>query len=109
MASQNVMRELSLDYNRTARQLRTRGLLLTAPAKLEGLLLEWCKEGEKTRRGVRIQCPLTHAEIGEHIGVSRETISRTMKVLKSQGLVEQCGSTLILKNLEALEAYEYAV
>ena len=32
-----------------------------------------------------------------------------MKDLKSQGLVEQCGSTLILKNLEALEAYEYGV
>ena len=57
MASQNVMRELSQDHNRTARQLRTLGLLLTAPAKLAGLLLEWCEEGEQTRRGVRIQCP----------------------------------------------------
>ena len=109
MASQNVMRELSLDYNRTAQQLRTLGLASTAPAKFARLLLEWCKDGEETKRGVRIQCPLTHGEIGEHIGASRETISRVMKDFKSQGLVEQCGSILIVPNLEALEACRYAI
>ncbi len=109
MASQNVMRELSLDYNRTAQQLRTLGLASTAPAKFARLLLEWCKDGEETKQGIRIQCPLTHGEIGEHIGASRETISRVMKDLKSQGLVEQCGSILIVPNFEALEAYDYAL
>jgi CRP/FNR family transcriptional regulator, cyclic AMP receptor protein len=109
MASQNVMRELSLDYERTAQQLRTLGLASTAPAKFARLLLEWCKDGEETERGVRIQCPLTHGEIGEHIGASRETISRVIKGFKSQGLVEQCGSILIVPDIEALEAYEYAI
>ena len=109
MACQNVMRELSLNYNRTAQRLRTIGLILTAPAKLARLFLEWCKEGEQTKRGVRIQCSLTHAEIGEHIGASRETISRIMKDFKSQGLVEQRGSILIVPNPEALEACEYAI
>jgi len=32
-----------------------------------------------------------------------------MKDFKSQGLVEQHGSILIIKNLEALEAYQYAI
>jgi len=109
MAGQNVMRELSLDYNRTAQRLRILGLVQTARAKLARLHLEWGKESEQTKRGVRIQCPLTHGEIGEHIGVSRETITRTMKDFRSQGLVEQRGSILIVKNLEALEAYQYAI
>jgi len=109
MAGQNVMRELSLDYNRTAQQLRILGLIVTARAKLARLYLGWGKEGEQTKRGVRIHCSLTHGEIGEHIGVSRETITRTMKDFKSQGLVEQHGSILIIKNLEALEAYQYAI
>jgi len=103
------MRELSLDYNRTAQQLRILGLIVTARAKLARLYLGWGKEGEQTKRGVRIHCSLTHGEIGEHIGVSRETITRTMKDFKSQGLVEQHGSILIIKNLEALEAYQYAI
>jgi len=109
MASQNVMRELSLHYNRTAQQLRTLGLPSTAPEKFARLVLEWCKDGEETKRGVRIQCPLTHGEIGEHIGASRETISRVMKDFKSRGLVEQHGSILIVPNLEALEACDYAI
>jgi len=32
-----------------------------------------------------------------------------MKDFKSQGLVEQCGSILIVPNLEALEACDYAI
>ena len=109
MACQNVMHELSLDYNRAAQQLRIIGLTQTARAKLARLYLGWGKEGEQTTRGVRIQCALTHAEIGEQIGVSRETISRTMKDFRNQGLVEQRGSILVVKNLEALEAYQYAI
>lgn len=109
MASQNVMRELGVDYNRTAQRLRTLGLVLTAPSKLARLFLEWCKEGVQTKRGVRIQCSLIHGEIGEHIGASRETISRIMKDFKSHGLVEQRGSILIVPNLEALEACENAI
>jgi CRP-like cAMP-binding protein len=42
-----------------------------------------------------------------HIAVpTRETISRSLKNLKTQGLVEQRGRTLIVTNLKALEAYE---
>jgi CRP/FNR family transcriptional regulator len=101
----NVMGELSLDYNRAAQQLRILGLTQTARAKPAKLYLGWSKDGEQTRRGVRIQCALSHVEIGEQIGVSRETISRTMKDFRSRGLVEQRGATLIVKNREALEVY----
>jgi CRP/FNR family transcriptional regulator len=109
VASQNVMCELSLDFNRSAQQLRTIGLAVTASTKFARLVLEWCKDGEETKGGVKIQCSLTHGEIGEYIGVSRETITRILRDLKSQGLVEQRGSILIVPSLEALEACEYAI
>jgi CRP-like cAMP-binding protein len=54
---------------------------------------------------MRIKCPLTHAEIGECIGVSRETVSRTLGELKFRELVEQRGSTLVISNVRALEIY----
>ena len=49
MASQSVIRELSLDYNRSAQQLRTLGLTLTARVKLAKLFLSWGRDGKQTK------------------------------------------------------------
>ena len=105
VAGQNVSRQLSLDYRRACGHLRILGLKLTASEKLARLLLEWCAEGERTERGARIQCALTHEEIGEYICVARETVSRTLADLKNRELVEQRGSTLVISSLRALEVY----
>jgi len=67
VASQNVARELSLEYKETYAQLRLLGLASTAPEKLARLLIDWCSSGQQTEHGIRIQCALTHGEIGEHI------------------------------------------
>jgi CRP/FNR family transcriptional regulator len=52
-----------------------------------------------------IKCSLTHAEIGECIGVARETVSRTLSEFKLRELVEQRGATLVISNVRALEIY----
>ena len=98
-------RQLSLEHRRSCEQLRILGLTSTAPAKLARLLVEWCADGHHTERGIRIHCPLTHGEIGEYIGASRETVSRTLADFKSRELAEQHGSTLVVLNLRALEIY----
>ena len=105
VASQNVARELCLEYRETYTQLRLLGLSSTAPEKLARLLIDWCSLGQQTEHGIRIQCALTHGEIGEHIGVSRETISRTLNDFKNHGFVEQRGSIMYVSNLRGLEAY----
>ena len=105
VASQNVALQLSLENKKACEHLRILGLTLTAPEKLAHLLLEWCAEGQRAGRGARIHCSLTHEEIGECIGVARETVSRTMADLKSRELVEQHGSTLVISSLRALEIY----
>ena len=105
VASRNAARQLSCEYKRTYEQLGTLGLTLTAPAKLARLLLDWCTEGEHTIRGIRIHCSLTHGEIGECIGLSRETISRSLNEFKNKGLVEQHGSTLIVPSRSALAIF----
>jgi CRP/FNR family transcriptional regulator len=105
VASQNVGRQLSLECKRACEQLRLVGLTLTASTKLARLLVEWCADGRKTERGIRIRCSLTHGEIGEYIGVARETVSRTLTDFKHRELVEQDGSTLFISSLRALEIY----
>lgn len=98
-----VTEELSRSYNLACDQLRTVGLSSSAPEKLARLLLEWSENGQKTERGTRCRFPLTHGEIGEFIGASRETVTRTLSVFKSRRLVIFNGSTLMIPSRAALE------
>jgi CRP/FNR family transcriptional regulator len=104
-AYKNVARELCLDCARACEQVRRLSLAVTAPAKLARLLLEWCSVGQTTERGTRLLCSLTHGEIGEYIGASRETVTRIFSDFKCQELLESRGSTLIISNRKALEIY----
>jgi CRP/FNR family transcriptional regulator len=46
---------------------------------------------------------LTHEEIAQLIGTSRETVTRGLSEFKKQGLIEPNGSTLLIRNKLALE------
>lgn len=105
IAWQNTARLLSNEYKRGCDQLRILGLALTASMKLAMLLLLWCGDGQRAAPSVRIRCPLTHEEIGEYIGLSRETVSRNLACLKELRLLEQHGSIFFIPSLRALEIY----
>lgn len=51
-----------------------------------------------------IKLSLTHEEIAELIGTSRETVTRTLSEFKNQQLVALQGSTLMISNRPGLEA-----
>ncbi|MGH9432352.1 MAG: helix-turn-helix domain-containing protein [Terriglobia bacterium] len=48
---------------------------------------------------------LTHEEIGQMIGLSRETVTRTMGDFKRRQLVRTKGATLVIQNQGALEQF----
>jgi CRP/FNR family transcriptional regulator len=102
---QLVTAELSRHYSMACEQLRTVGLASSAPAKLARLLLDWSSNGQHTEAGTRFRFSLTHEEIGECIGTSRETVTRTLGVFKTRRLVNFSGSTLTIPNLTALQSY----
>lgn len=105
IAWRNSARLLSAENKRGCEQLRILGLALTSPMKLAMLLVQWCAEGQRTERGVRVHCSLTHEEIGEYVGLSRETITRILTHFKNINLVEQHGSVFFVPNLHALKSY----
>lgn len=107
-AYRTVTEELSRSYNLACDQLRTVGLSSSAPEKLARLLLEWSENGQTTERGTRCRFPLTHGEIGEFIGASRETVTRTLSVFKSRRLVIFNGSTLMIPSRAALEVLAHS-
>jgi CRP/FNR family transcriptional regulator len=53
---------------------------------------------------VRVKLALTHEEIAQLIGASRETVTRTLGEFKRQRTIELNGSTLVLRNKAALES-----
>ena len=50
-----------------------------------------------------MKVPLTHEEIGQMIGTSRETVTRLMAGFRKQRFIETEGATLVVSNRVALE------
>jgi len=97
-------RQLSNDYHTACDQVRTLGLSHSVPEKLAKFLLEWSTNGEEPKRGSRTKLTLTHEEIGQIIGTSRETVTRTLSEFRTKQLAVLNGATLVIKNKEALES-----
>jgi CRP-like cAMP-binding protein len=65
--------------------------------KLGDLLEQWAAEsGETTERGIELKLPLTQEEIGQMIGVSRETVSRLLAEFEQRGILQLEGSRVCI-------------
>jgi CRP/FNR family transcriptional regulator len=53
---------------------------------------------------IRVTLTLTHEEIAQMIGASRETVTRLFGDFKKRQLLQAKGSTLIIKNKAGLES-----
>jgi CRP/FNR family transcriptional regulator len=107
-ASQGVVKQISSQYQGACEQLRTVGLATSAQEKLARLLLTWSAGMQQTREGTQIKVPLTHEEIAEFIGTTRETVTRTLSDFKVRRLVAIHGSTLMIPSRAALESFANA-
>ncbi|TDJ18850.1 MAG: Crp/Fnr family transcriptional regulator [Deltaproteobacteria bacterium] len=58
--------------------------------RTQGLLIRLAKD-DVVQNGRRVTPPLTHQQIADMIGTSRETVTRIVKRLKDQGWLEQEG------------------
>ena len=74
-------------------------------AKLASLLLELGREyGQETEDGVKIDLKITHQEMANLIGSTRETISLALASFKKRNLVQLLGRTVVLVDQEGLQA-----
>jgi CRP/FNR family cyclic AMP-dependent transcriptional regulator len=96
---------LSDKYNTACREIRALGLSHSAAEKLAKLLIEWTsRNGEANKTEPRIKLALTHEEIAQMIGTSRETVTRLFAEMKKRQIVQAKGSTLVIRNKAALKA-----
>lgn len=103
-ASLEAARQLSSSYQEACEQLRAIGLCDSAKKRVARFVLEWAENGEKRKDGIRATLTLTHEEIGQLIGTSRETITRALGEFRARGWILIKGSTLLIQNVDALQS-----
>jgi CRP/FNR family cyclic AMP-dependent transcriptional regulator len=99
----HTAQQLSEKYESAQREIRTLGLAQTTSEKLAKLILGWTKTGEKTEQGTRLQMLLTHEEIAQMIGTTRETVTRLLSDFKRRKLITVKGSNLFVLAQEQMQ------
>jgi CRP/FNR family cyclic AMP-dependent transcriptional regulator len=100
----HTAQQLSEKYHAAQREIRSLGLSQTTSEKLARLLLDWCdRTGEETTRGMRLKVLLTHEEIAQMIGTTRETVTRLLSDFKRRKIIDVKGSSLFVTNKPQLE------
>jgi CRP/FNR family transcriptional regulator len=98
---------LSREFQSAYRDLHELVLARSSAGKLARLLLSWTGGGQARDNGgseIRVRSGVTHEEMAQMIGSSRETVTRLLSELKKKELIRLEGSTLVIRNRTALEA-----
>lgn len=94
-ASRQVIQQLSANYYESQRELRTLNLSSSIREKFARLLVSWIEDSEGgSDDAIWINMDLTHEQMGQMLGASRETISRVIAALSRLGVIKIKGHML---------------
>jgi len=102
-ASMRVAQQLSRNYYTAYEEIRTLGLAASPSEKFAKLLLSWSTKTTQTDGSSQVKLTLTHEEIAEIIGTTRETVSRLFSEFKKKQLMQSKGATLVIRSRVALQ------
>src|SRR5271165_3060951 len=71
--------------------------------RIARLMMDWSHDDSGTATTHGIKVALTHDEIGQIIGMSRETVTRTLADFRKHHIAVLHGSTLLIENMSALQ------
>lgn len=94
---------LSREYQTAYRDIHHLVLTRSSAGKLARLLLSQAPR-QDTEDESRIQVPMTHEEMAQRIGASRETVTRLLTHLRKKRLIRLDGATLVIRDRSGLEA-----
>lgn len=94
---------LSQDYKVAQRETKFLALGGSSASRLAHLLLEEASAyGVSTADGIHIRSQITHSEIAQSIGTTRETVTRLLGELDHDGLIERTADTIVIHGTEEL-------
>jgi CRP/FNR family cyclic AMP-dependent transcriptional regulator len=95
-ASHHATQHLARDCSDSYGVARTIGLSHSVSERFARFLLETASDGKVSNGSVRVRLAMTHEEISQLIGTSRETITRLLSEFRRNDLAELKGSMLII-------------
>ncbi|HLZ14255.1 MAG TPA: Crp/Fnr family transcriptional regulator [Candidatus Acidoferrum sp.] len=99
-----VAQQLGETYHSAIAEMRSIGLSHSVGEKLARFLLDLSAGHDSGNGEVKVTLTLTHEEIAQMIGSSRETVTRLFGEFKKKQLLQVKGSTLIIMNKAGLES-----
>ena len=102
-AALRVAQELSETYQTAFAEMRTIGLSHSAREKLARFLLDWSAHHPSDNGTIKFSLSLTHEEIAQMIGASRETVTRLFADFKKRNFLHIKGSSVTIKDKRGLE------
>jgi CRP/FNR family transcriptional regulator, cyclic AMP receptor protein len=95
---------LSREFQSVYRDIHGLVLARSSLAKLARLLLSCVPPGVPLSKEVPAGTDMTHEEMAQRIGTSRETVTRWLTELKKKKLIRSDGDTLFIRDCAGLEA-----
>lgn len=102
-ATLRAARQLSDNYFAALSELQNIGMSHSAEEKLARFILEWESHHSAPKTRNRFVISLTHEEIANTIGASRETVTRLLSAFRNKRVLKTNGSTFTIVNRPALE------
>jgi CRP/FNR family transcriptional regulator, cyclic AMP receptor protein len=102
-AALRVSQQMGENYHLALAEMKTIGLSHSAAEKLARFVLDWCAQHDAGNGQVRATLTLTHEEIAQIIGASRETVTRLLSDFRSKKLLQIKGHILTICDRLALE------
>jgi CRP/FNR family transcriptional regulator len=99
-----VAMQLGESYCSAIAKVRAMGHSRSASQKLAIFLLDWCESNRPFYDEVGARFTLTHEEMAQVIGISRETVTRLLSEFKKKGLIQWKNCNLVLTDRDALES-----
>lgn len=103
-AALRVAQQLGETYHSAIAEMRTIGFSHSVTEKLARFLLDLIADNDVIKGEVKVTLTLTHEEIAQMIGSSRETVTRLFGEFKKKQLLQVRGSTLVIKNKAGFES-----
>jgi len=98
-----VAQQLGQTYHAAVAEMRAIGLSHSAGEKLARFILDLTTDHNSGKKTLTAKLTLTHEEIAQIIGTSRETVTRAFTDFKKKNLLIVKGSTLTIKDRSGLE------
>ncbi len=95
---------LSREYRAACNEIGSLGLSHSAAEKMARLLLDWRDTHGNGNGTTMLKLTLTHEEMAQMIGSSRETVTRMLARFRAKKYIEIRGSTLVIHNRAALQS-----